>query len=305
MTSIRDRWDPDEREALESISREVDEIQERHAADPSVDLLRAAHAGALPSELQDDISAHLRDNRWSRTLVESLEDTGAELTSADEDRLLRRIQQTASVEAGDRRTRIAWLALPAFAAIAILVIGAATWKMFTGPGPSSKPASTTADRPVPLPSPEPAFSIPLEKAEVRLTPAALTWRVPGQNTFVDDVKPAMDAYRSGEYRQSAEAFSALASKYPQSVEVFFYQGVSRLLLADARGAHDALIRAERVAEGSFVDDSAWYLAIADERLGDVGAARTRLERLCRGTGPRSAAACAAQKKIDERDSRRR
>lgn len=304
MTPPRDRWDPDEREALESISREVDEIQERHAADPSVDLLRAAHADALPSELQDDMSAFLRDDRWSRTLVESLEDTGAALTSADEDRLLRRVKQAASVDAGERRTRMAWLALPAFAAIAILIIGAATWKMFTGPGPSSKPASTTADRPV-LPPSEPTFSIPLEKAEVRLTPAALTWRVPGRNTFVEDVKPAMDAYRSGEYRQSADAFSALASKYPQSVEVFFYQGVCRLLLADARGARDALTRAERVAEGPFVDDTAWYLAIADERLGDLGAARTRLERLCRGTGPRSAAACEAQKKIDERDSRRR
>lgn len=303
MTSRREHWDPEERDALESISRELDEVQKRHAEDPSVDLLRAAQADALPGELQDEMSAHLRDSAWSRTLVESLDDTGAALTSADEDRLLRHIKQSASADAGERRTRMAWLALPAFAAIAIIVIAAATWRMWTGP--ISQPSSTTATVP-PSPSAEPAaFHIPLQKADVRLTPAALTWRVPGKNTFVQDVKPAMDAYRSGEYGPAVERFSALTVKYPQSVEAFFYLGVSRLLSDDVNGAHDALTRAEPIAEGPFVDDTAWYLAIADERRGDPGAARRRLEALCRGTGARSSAACDAGKKMDGGDSRPR
>lgn len=303
--STRDPLDPDERDALEGLSRELDELRARHAGDPPVDLLRAAHADALPRELQDDISAHLHGSRWSRTLAESMEDAGGALTSADEDRLLRRVQDATRTDTDRRRTRMAWLALPAFAAIAIIVIGAAAWRIWSGrpdPEPASS-AATTAQAPAPPVAP--AFHIPLQKADVRLTPAALTWRVAGQGTFVNDVAPAMDAYRNGQYARANEAFSGLTARYPQSVEVFFYQGVSRLLLGDVLGASEALTRAEPVAEGSFVDDIAWYRAIADERMGDRAGARRRLDAICRGGGSRAAAACDAGKKIGEGDSRSR
>lgn len=304
MTPKRDPLDPEEREALEPLSRELDELRARHAGDPPIDVLRAANADALPGEFQDDMSAHLQESRWSRTLVESLEDTGGALTAGDQDRLLRRIRQATGADSHRRRTRIAWLSLPAYAAIVILVIAGASWRIWFGPH-SEDSGSPPATAQAPAPPIATAFRIPLEKAEVRLTPAALTWRVPGQGTFVKDVTPAMDAYRGGDYARANDAFVALAAKYPQSVEVFFYQGVSRLLLGDARGGNDALARAERVAEGPFVDDIAWYRAIADERLGDRATARRRLETLCRGGGPRAAAACDAGKKIDEGDSRPR
>lgn len=304
MTPIRDPLDPEEREALEPLSRELDELRARHAGDPPLDALRAANADALPGEFQDDMSAHLQGSRWSRTLLESLEDTGGTLTTADEDRLFRRIQHATGADTDRRRTRLAWLFLPAYAALVILVIAGASWRIWSGPA-----GGDSVSRPETVQAPSPpiatAFHIPLERADVRLTPAALTWRTPGQNTFVEDVKPAMDAYRDGDDTRANEAFSALAARYPQSVEVFFYQGVSRLLLSDARGGNESLARAEQVAEGPFVDDIAWYRAIADERLGDRTTASRRLETLCRGGGPRAAAACSAGKKIAEGDSRPR
>ena len=145
--------------------------------------------------------------------------------------------------------------------------------------------------------------LPLEKADVRLTPAALTWRVPGANTFVEDVKPALDAYRSGDYARADAVFSTLAPKYPQSIEVIFYHGVSRLLQNDVAGARALLLRAEPLAEGPFLDDVRWYQAVVFERGGDVTAARERLQPLCRGTGPRSRAACDGIARLETRQPR--
>jgi hypothetical protein len=66
-----------------------------------------------------------------------------------------------------------------------------------------------------------------------------------------------------------------------------------LFLNDNRGAVESLSAASRLADAALSPDVAWYLAVAEERAGDIEQARTRLNALCRTTSERSAAACAA------------
>jgi hypothetical protein len=63
VNTLANDWDEDEREALEPLRDELGQLQERHANDPSFDVLRAASAGAPPADLQASTEAHLADCR--------------------------------------------------------------------------------------------------------------------------------------------------------------------------------------------------------------------------------------------------
>ena len=56
--------------------------------------------------------------------------------------------------------------------------------------------------------------------------------------------------------------------------------MSRLFLNDLSGATEQLRRAQMIDDPAFEDDVAWYLAVADERSGDLTAARERLQAIC-------------------------
>ena len=60
------------------------------------------------------------------------------------------------------------------------------------------------------------------------------------------------------YATANREFSALAPRYPKSVEVFFYQGIARLFLADAPGAIASLTTAGKIADSAFAWDIEWY-----------------------------------------------
>ena len=92
MSKPRDGWDADEREALDGLEDELAEIRRKHQDDPSLAMLRAADADALPPDLQARVARHLQDSAWSQALVDGLRDTGADdrLDAESEDRLLRR-----------------------------------------------------------------------------------------------------------------------------------------------------------------------------------------------------------------------
>jgi len=87
--------------------------------------------------------------------------------------------------------------------------------------------------------------------------------------------------------------SALAGTHPESVEVWFYLGVSRLFLADNE-AVGALEHARQLNDETFSADIAWYLAIAYERAGKIADARDVLHRLCQAGGSAAPRACAAE-----------
>ena len=114
-----------------------------------------------------------------------------------------------------------------------------------------------------------------------------------------DLKPAFDAFRAGDYQRADDEFSKLTGKYPQAIEIPFHQGVLRLLAGHAQGALASLTAAERLADSAFAWDVQWYLAVAEERAGDVVAARKRLTRLCAQLDSRQQVACEAVKKIQD------
>jgi TolA-binding protein len=298
MKTPADGWDREEQETLRDLERPLDAVRDRHRADPPIELLRAARADVLPEQLQHDVSRHLAENAWSRALVDGAAQEDAVLDRDDEARLLSRIQKGAR-EVPRRQSVWRWLSQPAFAAAAagiLLIAGLFAWqsraRRTEKAGP---PQPVVADA---APSRAPAFHLALEAPAVRLSVAVLTWRGAGpQNRLLTDLKPGLDAYRSGDYATANAELSKLAGVYPDSFDVRYYQGVSRLLVNDITGAIESLTAAERTADSSFAPDVAWYLAVAYERAGNVDEARKRLTSLCQTGATHKADACAAIQQI--------
>ena len=292
-----DAWDRDEREALEPVRDQLAAIRERHASDPSLDLLRAAHADALPADLQGRVSDHLTESAWSRALVDGANDVEHSLDAASSDRLYARITKSAA-------DKPSWLfasraVSSVLAAAAALIIIAAVWVSWRPatpavPSPESAAPQTSVARAEP-----PAFELPLRKPDVRLSTAALTWRGPaGASSLVDDLAPALDAFRASDYARAATMLESIELRYPKAMEPPFYRGVSLLFLNDRDAAIDELQKAARLADDTFSTDVAWYLAVAEQRAGRLAAARVYLDPLCRIANAHTADACDALKKLD-------
>ena len=296
MRAPSDGWDRDEREALAPLEAELAEVRARHAGDPPLDLLRAAHADALPAELQARVSEHLAGSPWSRALVAGAWDVEYALDASDADRLLARINRGATARPSWFSNIRIWAPMAATAALVAIVAIAWSSSRTAAPGApaaaSAKPEATIA-RATP-----PPYQLPLDKPDVRLSVAALTWRGSSETTLVDDLAPALDAYRQADYARAAQALEALESRYPTSIEVRFYRGVSLLFLNDAPGALVELQKADGLNDAAFAPDVTWYLAVAEHRAGNTAAARAHLEGLCAKATPRTTAACDALTHLD-------
>jgi predicted Zn-dependent protease len=277
VTRRREDWDDDERQALEDLGPEIDRVRARHRGDPPFDLLCAADADALPEPLQEAMAAHLQQSAWSRALVEGAAEADGPLDADGEQRVLARIARSArSTETASRWRMRAWM--PALAAAAVLVVMVAVWRQSPVPDSLPPPPEPNATAPAPART----FVLPLDKPDVKLTQAALVLRSAGRDaTFVDDIAPALNAYRANDYADADRRFAALETRYPKSVEVVFYRAIARLLQNDASGAATSLQAARRLDDGSFAPEIAWYLATAYERTGDSVRARSELDSLCR------------------------
>jgi hypothetical protein len=297
-TQDRD-WDPEERDALKNVTEELDALRARHASDPLLELLRAARSEGLPEELQDSIGRHLSENAWSRAMVEGADAVDVSLSLEDQNRLLDRIRAETIQPRRAVWNRL-WIPALATAAIGVLVV-VVVRRADQGIRPI-EPGTATSATATPIasaPPMVPRFQLALDKPDVKLSPGAMTYRGNvGDKGFLVDVKPALDAYRLGDYAGAEREFSALAPRYLQSVEIAFYQGVARLFLNDLAGADAALATAENLNETTFAADVAWYRAIVDERAGRLADARTRLAALCREGGhARQAQACDAATRL--------
>jgi hypothetical protein len=299
MSAPRDDWDEDERAALEGVRDELVSLRARHAGDPPLELLRAARGEALPPELQASVGGHLSESAWSRALVDGLEGAGEPLDPASQARLLARVQKD-SRQQGKSVASAGWLR-PAFAAAALAAsVAVVVWSNRPGPvaPPSAAPPQTTLVAVTPTHAP-PSLLLPLEKPAVKLSAAALTWRRgAGEGSLLADLEPALEAYGRNDYATAERELTRVSSRYPRAVEVFFYQGVTRLFLDDVWGAIASLKAAEGVADSSFAPDVAWYRAVAEQRAGNLKEAQARLDSLCRGTSPRAAPACEALELLD-------
>ena len=303
MTPPADGWDRQEREALRDLGQRFDVLRERHRADPAIELLRAARAGVLPEELQEDVSRHLAESAWSRALLDGAASEEGVLDSEDEARLLARVQKgvTERPRRQSRQSWSRWMSRPAFAAAAacvILVAGLLAWRSRSSRTEDTRPPQPVVVVATAAPSATPAFHLKLEAPAVRLSVAVLTWRGAGQrNRLLTDLEPGLAAFKSGDYGTANAELSRLAGTYPDAFDVRYYQGVSRLFVNDVSGAIESLTAAERAADSSFAADASWYLGVAYERAGNIGEARKRLEALCKTAAPHSADACAALPQI--------
>ena len=295
MKLQRDDWDDEERQMLKDVGAELEQIRARHAADPSFELLRAADAQALPEPLQEGIAEHLSKSAWSRALVGSPDDFEPAFDADAERRLLARIKResTAKPQAA-RWWSTAWL--PALAAAAVLVVAVVIFRRGDTLRPAEQPPTAPETQVAAVTPAE--FTLPLDKPDVKLTAAALVLRSTGRNSaFVDEIAPAINAYRSNNYADADKQFQALESRYPKSVEIPFYRGISRLFLNDAAGAVQSLETARRLDDDTFAPDIAWYLAVAQEHTGQRTRARAELDALCKGRSAYASKACDAVRNI--------
>jgi TolA-binding protein len=297
-------WDEDEQQALSGLEDQLDTIRRRHAGGPSIELLRAARAGVLPDEIQADVGAHLAGSAWSRALVEGLE-AGGEAPALDrvsEERLWRRIDTTRRASSSGASRRWAPWAYGGAALAASLLIAVSLSRTDGGqplteqvPAPSDAVAVAPPSAAV---APEPALALAFDKPDIKLSAAALTWRgAAAGNPFLSDLEPAVAAYRQGDYARADALFTALTTRYPRSVEVPFFLGVTRMLGGDFAGAIAPLSDALAMQDPTFAGDAAWYLAVAEQRSGRVTEARRRLGELCKGSSAFKAGACEAEQRI--------
>lgn len=176
----------------------------------------------------------------------------------------------------------------------------------TTAGDTTARDATARDAPPDTPLAQAApFVLPFGKPEVRLSAGALVWRGESASASSDDVqryladlKPALDAYRNGDYVRADAALTALRQRYPAAIEVLFYQGASRLLRDDPKGALEPLGEAARHPDQAFAADLALLLAAAEQRTGQTEAARARLRSGCAPARAQSARLCAALAALD-------
>jgi tetratricopeptide (TPR) repeat protein len=173
------------------------------------------------------------------------------------------------------------------------------------PAQVPQPVAARQAEPAPLP-PAPRApvtqqpdALKLEKPAVKLTLAMLTWRGSdgAQRGIAQDIAPALDLYRADRFAEAAARLEALAQKYKDSVEVFFYLGACRLLLGQFPEASAAFERAAVLADDTFSADVSWYLGLSYQRSGRQPEARARFSALCGTQNVHRDRACAALKEL--------
>jgi hypothetical protein len=296
MTTPPDGWDHDEQELPDELTRKLEGL----APPPPIplDILRAAGTGVLPADLDRAAQRYLDRHARTRALLEDL-DQGTSLDAERQAQLFQRI--TLLTQEVDRPRRSApWRWQVAAAIGVITVMGAAWWAR--GPDrPEPAPAAIATKAPEPTPPAvtvaPPTFTIPLERPDVRISLRAMTWRGQGpDNPVLLALKPALDAFRAGDYSAADREFTTVANRYPDLVEAALYQGVSRLFLNDLTGATERLQQARSIGDPAFADDVEWYLAAVEERSGNLPAARQRLQAICdRGRMTRACSVLASNK----------
>jgi hypothetical protein len=303
VNTDRHDWDREERDALAGLEEQLDAMRRRHVDDPPIEMLRAAHADALPEDLQTPVSEHLAASAMSRTLAEGLGEDAPVLSREEQDRLLARIMKDARTEAAPA-SPWGWLR-PVLVGSGLVAIASLVWVVSktTETGERLGPPETQVV--VALPPAVPPFLLPFDKPDVRLGMGALTWRGSSPSTTGDgnqllaDLKPGLDAYRQNDYATANGELTALATRYPGTIEILFYQGVSRLFLEDYAGALAAFDAADAIGDSTFASDVAWYRAVAEQRSGNVAQARARLDAICTARGSDAARACTALEQLSK------
>ncbi|MBZ5537016.1 MAG: hypothetical protein LAO31_13770 [Acidobacteriia bacterium] len=301
MNKLPSDLDAFEAEAIKESGGLLDSLRKQRSDCPPVPMLRAAHAGVLTEEVQSAVTAHVAGCRLCRVLqadFAALDST--EASPQEVEQILIHVRRQAGKSDGSSFWRFnifSWRTAMATAALVLSVV-LIVWEVKTPQQPGPVPSPVAEVKPTPAPQIPEAFR--LEKPAVKMTLGVLTWRSNknGRDQFLKDMAPALEAYRNDNFNASADSLQTLSSKYSESVEVFFYLGVSRLFLAEYPAAIKALEQAARLADDSFSPDVLWYLSISCQRSGQTEMARGYLQQLCGGSSGYAARACVALNGLD-------
>lgn len=297
-------------EAIESelaarLGTPLEQLRAQRAHCPPLASVRALASGTMPEEMQTALQQHVSSCDSCGALAADLLDD--ELTAPSENegqRIAARIAagkdkgaSAASASQTSRRgaasPRFTFLR-PALAGVALLALFVVISRV--GNQPPTPPIATQGVPPAPV---IPAV-LRLEMPEVHLR-AAIVLQPRGEkaaSSMVQDMAPALDAYRAQNYAAAARRFAELEKKYPGTVELLFYHGISQLALGQNDDALRLLEHAALLEEEEFAIEIEWYRGLTEYRAGRVAASRARLGNLCKGKSEFTARACEAVKVLD-------
>jgi len=286
---------PDEKAAADLLR-----LFERGAGDaarcPPPEIVQASRAGALPPELQERVSTHVERCVVCRALSEALEDGSVGGLSPDErDRILQRVQSRIRPPARRRISPRIWQLAAAAAGVTLAAAAAvALWQSRTTP--AALPAQRAApDGPRATP-PAFRFEMPNVPGGGRVE-QLLRDSAPAAERA--DLAHALEPSRSRDFGEVASRLRTFVRRHPASAAGHFYLGVTELFLFRDAQAVTELEVAERSAKADayLSRETAWYLALAYARIGEIDKAKARLEALCQGQNARSPRACAGLREL--------
>jgi tetratricopeptide (TPR) repeat protein len=294
--------EPDESEWLEMAGIEIRDLK-KFSSCPPLPVLHAAGADALPEPQQSMVASHIAGCRACRITQSDLETLQS--PPEKEEEAIRHIRSLVTERLNRERQRRSLL--PGFisswrSALVVATIGFCAFFAFImirnrqplNVNPASQKQMQLTQRDI-------SKAFPLEKPEVRLSLAVLTWRgsdrADGQ--FAVEIAPALDLYRANRFADAAARLEKLSSKYPDSIEICFYQGISRIFVGDYGSAIQSLEKAQKLGVVSFSADIDWYLALAYQRSGRLPESRNHLASLAAVQGPYSERALKALELLNQ------
>jgi tetratricopeptide (TPR) repeat protein len=301
MNKFSGDFEPFEKAVPQDVQDFLNSFQTQRSHCPPLSLLRAANAGALPAELLSPLKDHVSACYSCQVLQADL--TLLEPDTASPHQIQKILSRLHQLDDTERKPKIwTWRKYSWWtAAGAVSLILGAFLLFYQIQAPVTPPDQLNHS--MALEKSPPSIMLPeifrLDKPPIKLGMAALVWRgsSTNQKQFLKDIAPALDAYRADNFTQALSLFIPLTRKYPNSGELFFYLGISQLFLGKYPESIISFQQSQHLSGDSLSDEVSWYSALACQRMGKKEAARTHLQRLCKGSSPFAARACAALKEI--------
>ena len=265
-------------------------LRSERAGCPHPDLLFARRSEVLDRDVRDRLDVHLSTCVACRRLADDVD--RIDLAAADavvEQRVLTRVTGS---------TRRGHAGLLSLAAALLLVSGlAVTW--WSSRRPTGSTPAPVAARPQPAPpGVAPAvvalWTVAPAPVSVPLSSLGATRGGAGEASDGMALVAALSPYQSGDYAGAVVRLLQVVKDFPASGEAHFYLGVSQLMAGHPDAAVVSLERASQLLPMARQPEAEWYLATAEQRVGHVEPARTRLRALCANAGSYQAQACAAE-----------
>lgn len=267
--------------------------QLRPGTHPLPNLLRAATENVLPEQIKAEIEKHVSQCATCSVLQADLSDLEPEEPTLDQRRRIRSKLPTGPTPATQARRFIPWRPLVAAGAIAFIVLVGVVILRRPHPAPVTRQAAAR-----PAASPKLA-RLDIIKAPIKI-PAALIPTRGARRTDLPELREwtlALKPYQRNDFALAVTELTAIAKKYPQFADAYFYMGVSQLMLSRNEDAARNLEMAGRLASGTRLLQVKWFLAAADARLGHKLEAINEWRAICDAGSAHAKEACAEIKRL--------